>query len=78
MRSEKENVLTDSPQEIPAEYQRVFALMDAYRRGEISWDTYRQIPHALLMKARAWRGEETNQVTAEIFADLGLSINSEL
>lgn len=78
MRSEKEIVLTDPPQETPAEYQRVFALMDAYRRGEISWDTYRQIPHELLMKARAWRGEETNRATAEIFADLGLSMDSEL
>ncbi len=50
-----ENVIARENKTVPAKYQEVFDKMDAYRRGEISFQEYTAIPIKTVNAARAWR-----------------------
>ena len=72
MRKDRENVVTEEQETMPAKYREVFNKMDAYRRGEISYQEYFAIPHETLMAARAWRGRQVNQALEDEFPDVDL------
>ena len=72
MAKEIENVLVADSPTAPPEYQEVFDKMDAYRKGVISFEEYRTIPHATLMAARQWRIQRANRALAQRHPDLDL------